>query len=182
VHYYAIVNLVGMKNIIDKLGGVDIDVKKPLYDDTFPTDTCGIQVIQFKPGLQHMDGERAMAYARSRHTTSDFDRADRQQQVLLALRRAALQLDIIPKLPSLLAEYRNLVKTDLSPMEMLALANMAKDIDAADIERYTIGPEMTVDWLTPEGAQVLIPDRAKIRALFEKVFNPGGSTAGGTGG
>ena len=173
IHYHAIVNLHQMQDIIDILGGVDIDVKSRLYDPEFPTDDCGYRIIDIKPGLQHMNGDIAMAYARSRNTAgSDFDRADRQQQVLLAMRRRALQPDIIPKIPALIGQYRSLVKTDMSLIEMLALASLAKDIDQANIQRYTIGVDMVYDVTRPDGARVLYPDRAKIRVLFNEIFGP----------
>lgn len=170
VHYYAMVNFDGLKEIVDLVGGVDIEVKERLYDSEYPTDDCGVRTIDFKPGTHHMDGENALAYARSRHTTSDFDRSARQQQVLLALRRRALQPDVLPKLPALISQIRGLVKTDMSLLEMLALANVAKDIDPANIERHAIDVDMIYPWVRPDGAQVLLPDRAKIRVLFDQIF------------
>ncbi len=177
VNYHAIINIDGLARVIDILGGIDIDVKNEVHDFEYPTPDCGVKTIDIKPGLQHMDGERALEYARSRHETSDLDRADRQQQVLLAIRQKALQLDIIPKLPALLGEYKNLVKTDLSPIEILALANLMKDIKSDNIERQVIDINMVHPWMRPDGAQVLIPDRPKIRALFEKMFNTPSATS-----
>ncbi|MFN8483871.1 MAG: LCP family protein [Anaerolineae bacterium] len=171
INYHAIINIDGLARVIDILGGVDIDVKNEVHDFNYPTADCGVKTIDIKPGMQHMDGERALEFARSRHESSDLDRADRQQQVLLAIRQKALQLDIIPKLPALLGEYKNLVKTDLSPIEILALANLMKDIKSDSIERQVIDINMIHPWTRPDGAQVLIPDRAKIRAVFEKMFN-----------
>lgn len=155
---------------MDLLGGVDIEVKERLYDSEYPTDDCGVRIIDFKPGTYRMGGEDALAYARSRHTTSDFDRGSRQQQVLLAMRRRALQPDVLPKLPALASQIRGLIKTDMSLLEMLALANAAKDIDAANIQRRAIDVDMIYPWVRPDGAQVLLPDRAKIRLLFDEVF------------
>lgn len=173
IHYHALVNLDGMKRIVDILGGVEIDVKQRLYDDEFPTDDCGYRTIDFKPGVQQMNGQQALDYARSRRSAgSDFDRSDRQQQVLLAIRRKALQPDVITKIPALITQYRDLVKTDLSLIQMLALANVAKDIDGANIERRAIGIDMVHDVIRPDGARVLYPDRAKIRQLFDEIFKP----------
>lgn len=170
IHYYAMVNFDGLREIVDLLGGVDIEVKERLYDSEYPTDDCGVRIIDFKPGTYRMGGEDALAYARSRHTTSDFDRGSRQQQVLLAMRRRALQPDVLPKLPALASQIRGLIKTDMSLLEMLALANAAKDIDAANIQRRAIDVDMIYPWVRPDGAQVLLPDRAKIRLLFDEVF------------
>lgn len=174
IHYHAIVNLNNMKEIVDLLGGVDIEVTERLYDTEFPTDDCGYRTIDFKPGMHHMNGEDALAYARSRYTTSDFDRSTRQQQLLLAIRRRALQPDVVTKLPALIGQYRNLVRTDMSLIEMLGLANIAKDIEPASIERRAIDVGMVYPWVRPDGAQVLLPDRAKIKTLFDQIFNPSG--------
>lgn len=176
IHYYAMVNFDGLREIVDLLGGVDVEVKERLYDNEYPTDDCGIRTIDFKPGTHHMSGEDALAYARSRHSTSDFDRGSRQQQVLLALRRRALQPDVLPKLPALASQIRGLVKTDMSLIEMLALANVAKDIDPANIERRAIDVDMVSLWVRPDGAQVLLPDRGKIRLLFDQVFKSQGQS------
>ena len=92
------------------------------------------------------------------------------------MRRRALQPDVLPKLPALASQIRGLVKTDMSLIEMLALANVAKDIDPANIERRAIDVDMVSLWVRPDGAQVLLPDRGKIRLLFDQVFKSQGQS------
>ncbi|NDJ79203.1 MAG: LCP family protein [Chloroflexi bacterium] len=85
VQHYIRLNFSGFEAIIDAVDGVEIDVPHAIRDEEYPTLDEGTIVVTFEPGLQHMDGERALQYARTRHQDSDFQRAARQQQVLDAL-------------------------------------------------------------------------------------------------
>jgi anionic cell wall polymer biosynthesis LytR-Cps2A-Psr (LCP) family protein len=67
------------------VGGVTIDVDRTIRDDSYPTPDGGTISVQFDPGVQAMDGERALIYARTRHADDDYRRAERQQQVISAL-------------------------------------------------------------------------------------------------
>jgi LCP family protein required for cell wall assembly len=75
----------GFIELIDAVGGVTIDVERTIVDDFYPTEDGGVTTVRFESGVQHMDGERALAYARTRHADDDYQRAGRQQQVLSAL-------------------------------------------------------------------------------------------------
>lgn len=172
IHYYVKVNIVGLRKIVDLLGGVDIEVEHRIYDAAFPDDTCGTYVLDIPAGRQHMDGKRALEYARSRHSSSDFDRAHRQQTLLLAMRDRALSLEILPRLPQLYREFGNTVKTDLQLPEILSLARLGTDIPRENIHSYTIDHSMTYDWTRPDGAQVLIPINERIAPLIQQIFQP----------
>ncbi|MFW6135476.1 MAG: LCP family protein, partial [Chloroflexota bacterium] len=95
VDYYARIGFDSFIRIVDTLGGVTVAVECPLQDSLAGTE------LVLQPGMHHLDGRQALVYARSRRTTSDFDRHRRQQQVLRGLYRRALNLDMIPKIPSL---------------------------------------------------------------------------------
>lgn len=81
---YVRLDFAGFVKLVDAVGGVTIDVERAIIDDAYPTDD-GVITIQFDSGVQTMDGERALIYARTRHTDDDYARAARQQQVLSAL-------------------------------------------------------------------------------------------------
>jgi LCP family protein required for cell wall assembly len=172
VDYYVRINFEGFKQIVDALGGIDIDVPKAVHDDAFPDDTCGTHVVDIPAGKQHMDGQRAMEYARSRHGSSDFDRAARQQEVLYAMRDRAISLNVITRLPQLYQALNNTIDTDMQVWEMFALARAAWDIPRDNIQSYVIDANMTVPWKTPQGADVLIPKREEIGQLLEQIFGP----------
>ena len=90
IQYYVMVNFEGFKNIVDTLGGVTINVQNPVLDDHYPGGPAGASIRVYIPaGVQHMNGAQALIYARSRHTSSDFDRAQRQQRVILSIREQA---------------------------------------------------------------------------------------------
>jgi len=91
IKYYVEVNFKGFREVVDALGGVTVNVQVPLLDDNFPG-PGGRRVRLFVPaGMQHMTGSQALDYARSRKSTSDFERGARQQRIIVSLRQ---QLDI----------------------------------------------------------------------------------------
>ena len=151
VHHYVRMDFAAFKRIIDALGGITIDVEKPLgepFTETGPTD---------------MDGELALKYARSRLTTSDFDRSIRQRQVLLAVARKALSLQAIQRAPELWDEFRGSVETDLTIAQALRLALLFQTLDADGVRSAGLDQHVTTPWTTPDGAQVLLPDTEAIQ-------------------
>ena len=170
IHYYAKVDFTGFRRLVDALGGIDIDVPVALYDNEYPTDDYGVTTIYIPKGRQHLNGEQALQYARSRHQDSDFGRMKRQQQVLLALRDRALQLDVIPRLPQLAMEYRDVVKTDISLQEMLALAAIAREIKSDKIIARSIEGSAVNPIRTAMGADILVPVRKEIEKIVSEVF------------
>jgi LCP family protein required for cell wall assembly len=170
VHYYVLVNFDGFEKIIDTIGGIDIVVEQPIHDDTYPDDSYGYITVDIPAGLQHMDGATALQYARSRHGIGDFGRARRQQQILFAIREQALRLNLLPKLPELLDTLGDTVQTDLQPGEIINLAMLASDISQENVKTAVIDEHMTVEYVTPTSAQVLLPIREKIRPLIDEFF------------
>ena len=79
---YMVIDFSGFKSIVDALGGIEIDVPKDLVDREYPDNNWGYEVFSVRRGLQTFNGERALKYARSRHSTSDFDRSERQQLII----------------------------------------------------------------------------------------------------
>ncbi|MGH2367839.1 MAG: LCP family protein [Chloroflexota bacterium] len=170
IHHYVLVGFDGFEQLVDLVGGVIVDVERPIKDDEFPDQNYSMRRIFFQPGLQRLTGETALWYVRTRHTDSDFGRARRQQQFLLALRKQVLQLDLLPKAPAILAALSDTFQTDLRPHEMLGLARIAKDLDTSRIVNRVIDETMTTHWVTSAGAQVEVPDEAAIDQVVRHVF------------
>lgn len=105
--------------LVDGLGGIDIYVERVIEDPTFPTPDGGTQYVRFDSGMQHMDGERALIYARTRHADDDYRRAERQQQVVAAVARKAAQPQHWGVVLGVFNEY---VETDLSLWDMVMMA------------------------------------------------------------
>lgn len=87
IHFVVRINFTAFEYFIDRIGGIVIDVPEPIYDPAYPTEDYGVEVFSLPAGLQTMDGLTALKYARTRHSQNgDFDRARRQQQVMMAVR------------------------------------------------------------------------------------------------
>jgi len=181
IHYYVRVNFSGFIKAIDTIDGIDIYVEKEIDDPLYPDNAYGYDPLYIPAGPQHMDGELALKYARTRHSGSDFDRLQRQQQVIMAVRDKVLRFELLPqllpKLPELLKTVGDAVQTDLQLKEMLNLVQLASQIDDEHIKTAVIDSSMTVDTTTPNGAQVLIPRRDEIRAVVDEIFAEPGQVA-----
>jgi LCP family protein required for cell wall assembly len=174
IDYYIMVDFVGFERVIDTLGGVDVNVPRALrdtmYPDPKPGDPYAYKTIRFEPGWQHMDGKRALEYARSRMSTSDFDRAKRQQLILLAIREKALSLNLIPKLPSLIATMGSMVKTDMTAEEMIEMARLAPQVDMENLKQVVLQKPLVYGYRTETGAAVQLPKWDLINPVIADLF------------
>jgi polyisoprenyl-teichoic acid--peptidoglycan teichoic acid transferase len=170
IQHYALIGFAGFEKMVDLLGGVVVDVERPIKDNEYPDQDYSVRRIFFQPGLQRLDGESALWYVRTRHADSDFGRARRQQQFLLGVRKQALQLNLLPKAPAMISALSDAVKTDLRTTEILGLARVAKDLDPSRVTNRVVDETMTTHWVTPSGAQVEVPDRAAIKKLVQELF------------
>jgi anionic cell wall polymer biosynthesis LytR-Cps2A-Psr (LCP) family protein len=117
-----------------------------------------------------MDGERALEYARSRMSTSDFDRAKRQQQILLAIRERALSPGGILRWPLLAKAVMDEIKTDMGLGRLLALAIRAMRLDISSLRRVVLEYPLVVDHQRADGAAVQLPNWDLIAPLIEELF------------
>jgi len=176
VDYYVKVNFEGFKQVVDLIGGIDIDVPKEIYDDQYPNDTYGYEPpVHFLPGLQHMDGDTALKYARTRHADNDYLRAARQQQVIIAIKEKITQQGqmaaLLPRLPGLAIAMANTVQTDMPVDKAIALARQLDKVDLRNTARVVIDQKMgTVTTDDPTWGYILTPDMNKLRAAAAAVF------------
>ena len=175
IHYYVRVNFVAFEQLVDLIGGIDIYVDEEIVDPTYPDEAYGYDPLYISAGWQHFDGEMALKYARTRHTAGgDFDRAKRQQQVILAVFGQVTQPDTLAQLAPRAAElWRTLqgaVVTDLALDKVIALAQLASEVDPNDIRYGVIDERYTQFWETPDKQQVLIPLRDQMRELRNYIF------------
>lgn len=150
IHYYIRADFDGFKKIVDSLNGINVEVKNSFYDPEYPTDDFGYQVVSFKKGLQHMNGETALQYSRSRHgivtegdgnEASDFARAMRQQQVLEVIKNKALSLNTIlnpKKVSDLLGVTEDRVRTNLDITSILRFYDVARNTPQEEIIKKVI--------------------------------------------
>lgn len=175
IDYYVEVNFDGFKQVVDTLGGVTINVQVPIMDNHYPGEDGRLHRIYIPTGIQHMTGEDALTYARSRHGSSDFDRAQRQQRVLLSLREQANIESLVTKFADLVKALRNAVHTDIPISQLQKLLPLAADIDTSSIRSYVFSPPLyaTEHASDPTGlgrGYVIVPNVQKIRAAVANAF------------
>jgi len=165
--HYVRINLFAFQNVIDSLGGIDVHVAMPLSDHRDGHGTYSVPA-----GVVHMDGETALWYVRSRYTTSDFDRARRQQEVLRAIFYRLLSLNAVQRAPELFAIYQQNVFTDLSLADIQPLLPLAQSVgQSGNIQSYYIGPQQVLPYTVPSnGAQVLLPIREAVLAVMQQAL------------
>jgi LCP family protein required for cell wall assembly len=166
IQYYARVDFRGFEQLVDAAGGVVVDVDWPVKDDEYPTEDYGFQRIYFGPGPQLLDGRTALQYARSRHGMNDFARAGRQQKVLVGLRNRALQLNMLSHAPELVGIVQNSLSTDLSGVQMLALAKLVSQIDRDRITNVVLDTNYATPFKGYDGADLLRPNTPAIRTAI----------------
>jgi polyisoprenyl-teichoic acid--peptidoglycan teichoic acid transferase len=142
IKYFVEVNFEGFKKVVDAVGGVTINVQVPVVDDAFPNSTGRSLRLYIPSGIQHMDGEQALRYARSRNTSTDFDRGARQQRVLLSLREQADPQLLLPRLPELIEALKSAVRTDIPLDQLDELLGLASEVDTANIRSYVFAPDL----------------------------------------
>lgn len=141
IDHYLVIDFTGFKKVIDLLGGISIDVPEDLNDREYPDDNWGYEVFSVKKGPQIFDGETALKYARSRHSTSDFDRSERQQLIVKSIKEKASDLGIIKNIDKLGEIYNALISnidTDLSLAKLGEIAFSFSDIKSEDIGIVTL--------------------------------------------
>ncbi len=177
IDYYAAVNFDAFVDVVNAIGGIDIVVPEAIDDETYPDRCYGYEPFAIQAGEQHLAGDLALKYARTRATLGgDVDRAERQQAVVMAVRERVMRLDMIPQLvaqaPVLWQSLQANVRTDMSLEEALQLAILVQDIPRSSIKTAVINYDYVYPETTPDGRQVLVPNRDSIRQLRNDFFAP----------
>jgi LCP family protein required for cell wall assembly len=160
----------GFVRIIDSVGGITLDVEQRIVDESYPDANYGYEVLVIEPGLQHMDGELALKYARTRHGSSDFDRAKRQQAVIAAFGRRLLQPDAWPRLPSLLIAVQSSLDTNLTAVDVLGVLPTLIQVSPDQIDRQVIEGDLVQPFTTSGGAAVQLPVWERINPILFEMF------------
>ncbi|MBK7894614.1 MAG: LCP family protein [Candidatus Promineifilaceae bacterium] len=177
VDYYVAVNFDAFVEVVDLVGGIDIDVPEPINDPNYPDRCYGYDPFSIEAGEQHLDGEAALKYARTRATFGgDVDRAARQQAVILAVREQVFSLNSLPQLiaqaPQLWQTSQENARTNMTLDEAIQLALLAQDIPRDSIRTAVLDFNYVYNETTPDGRQVLVPVRENIRQLRDQLFAP----------
>ncbi len=176
VDYYVRVNFTAFETFIDQIGGIDVNNPETIDDPLYPDCCYGYDPFYLPAGPQHLDGRTALKYARTRHSIGDdFGRAQRQQQVALAVRDKLSSANILPTLitqaPAILSTISGSYDTNFSLDQMASLALLAKDVPRDRITSAVIDQDYIADiYTTADNQQVLILNIEKFRELRETMF------------
>lgn len=185
IHYFLKIDFPGLVQLIDKLGGVQILVTETIHDPQFPcADMLNFCTFHLDAGLQILDGATALKFARSRKTTSDFARSERQQQLLLAIQEQAQKKEILTS-PGQLSEFfdllKNYLETNLELREFITLGKLAANFQAQNLASLVLNNDPNTPGgllFSPQrehfgGAAVLLPqtqDLTEIQTLTKILF------------
>lgn len=173
VNYYITVNYDGFIQAVDLIHGIKMDVPETINDPKYPDRCYGYDPFYIEAGYHEMNGETALKYARTRATFgADFDRASRQQAVMLAALKSVKEqnVSLLSRAPELWNAFADNVTTNMTYQEAIGLARLAMDIPPENIKQAVIDYNYVIDDTAPDGAQVLVPIREKIRELISSLF------------
>jgi polyisoprenyl-teichoic acid--peptidoglycan teichoic acid transferase len=169
VHRWASIEITAFARTIDAIGGVLVDVERPIRDDEYPAENFAIRRIFLPAGLQWLNGEQALWYARSRHGSNDFDRAARQQALLLALKERAREGRTLSMVTTLVQSLADAVQTDLTPREVLALARLGGSQDFRSARLVLTPPAFGSEINRPD-LYAIVPNVPRIRAAVAETL------------
>lgn len=169
---HIVFNFKSFTDLVDSLGGVDIDVDKKIVDNSYPTSDKKYKVVTFDVGLQKMDGERALEYARSRKSTSDFDRSERQQKIIIALKEKLKSEGVLTNIQFLIQTYENISSnftSNFTALEAIQAFDSYKNyqISAGNVlsnENFLYSTKSTT------GQSILLPKSGNYLELQQKIL------------
>ena len=181
IHYFAAIDIDGMRQVVDTIGGVEVFVERAIDDPRYVDTLTGTRGFYISPGRHHLDGQAALAFARSRLGAgdSDFTRAGRQQVLLTAIAEKLTAGNLLVTLPGLLDAIRDNVATDIPSDRIPAIAAEAQDADLGSLEQVVLTPDDGYVTVQPNSAAgyILLPDFEAILELGARIF--GNASAGG---
>jgi len=138
IHFYAVADFIGFVQIIDALGGVEMDVEKEMYY----VDKAGGVEINLYPGKQILDGEKALQYIRFRYDKlGDLGRIKRQQKLALAVIKKMIHFDSITKIPQIAEGVKGYIETNIEAQDAIALANLFRGVNQEKFRIETVQGE-----------------------------------------
>ena len=161
IHYNMLLDFQAFRQAVDTLGGVNINVPETLYDPTMAWENNRNPVLA-KAGPQMFDGKHALIYVRSRETSSDFARAERQRSVMLALKDKAVSAGTLSnptKIAGLMGAFGNNVQTDFSLSDATRLYSIFKSINNSSVQSLDLvtAPHQYVTTGNMNGQSVVLP-------------------------
>ncbi|MEO7665069.1 MAG: LCP family protein [Candidatus Limnocylindrales bacterium] len=171
IHYYAFIDLAGFSKLIDEVGGIEIDNPRAIDDAGYQFDD-GVVGFRLSAGPHHLDGRIGLAYVRSRKGVgdSDFSRARRQQQVLVALRDKLTDPAMLSRVPALLDLAPRIIQTNYPVDDAPNLLALAKKVQGAAMEHIVLGPPYAERPTEPTSTYMLVLQMSVLRRTSIRIF------------
>ena len=171
INYYAVMDLASFSKMIDMVGGVDINAPNAINDPSYDWLDGSPYGFKLSAGTHHMNGRTALAYVRSRHGSgnNDWQRAGRQQQLLVALEQKMSSPSMLLQLPQLTSQAGSLVHTNFPADQVAGMVGEADSIPAGNYDRYVLGPPYSVSG-TSATAYTSCLKLDKVAALSVQLF------------
>ncbi len=170
--YYMLTSFIGFTNIVDSLGGITVFASRSLNDlCALPQAVDDYCYVPY--GSNYMDGQTALWYVRSRHSTSDFDRTRRAQEVIVAIFQKSMGLNALSRGAELYGLFQDSVDTDITVGTVLELLPLGSRLytDPSLIQRFAVSSDLVYNYVVPSsGAMVLIPDDALVNQLLKQAL------------
>ncbi len=188
IPYFAVIDFAGFEKAINQVGGVDVHIDQTFTDYSYPDNNLGyLPPLTFTEGDEHMNGTRALQFARSRHAAgpegSDFARSTRQKKIISAFKAKVLSLNLITNagtINSLLGTFADHFHTNVTPGEMFHLFSLIKEHNLNSFISLSLDPATSLvcpKIMEDTGAYVLVPcegkSEADIKNFFKNVFSLG---------
>jgi LCP family protein required for cell wall assembly len=159
IDHYVQVDLQGFVEVVDLLGGLDIYVDENIYDGLYPNGKGGYDAYSITVGQYHMDGTEALKYARSRKSTSDFDRAARQQKIIAALRTKITQMDGVMEMKDLTSIFQTGITYTNTDLNLLDIVSNYYDYQDYDLSTGFVltSSNYLYSMINESGAYILLP-------------------------
>ena len=174
VNDYLAVDFQAFIDLVDALGGVEIETNSVINDPYYPDMNYGYDPFYLPAGRHYLDGYDALRFARTRHGDSDIARARRQQQMMFAVRDRLFDVNMLPAMvaraPALWSSWQDNVYTGLTLEQVMQLGLFVQAIPAENITTGVIDYQYLQEYTTTSGVQVLVPDRARLGNLMNDVF------------
>jgi LCP family protein required for cell wall assembly len=172
IKHVVLIKMDGLAQLVDALGGVTVHLDCPLYEQTPDPNNANRMLNWSLPaGMVTLNGAEARKFATYRYLTSDFGRAQRQQQLIWAIRDRARSSDILPRIPQLWTALGSAIKSDLGILDVLRLVRFGLLLDASNVTGAALAPDVVVPYTTKGGAAVLvIKDRTSLNRRLGEVF------------
>ena len=168
IHHYVRVDFESVKKLVDAMGGVEIEIDCPLYDN-YGYDQGGTP-LYLDTGTHRLNGGQALSYVRSRRIGGDLERERRQQRFIWAVRTQIQNENLLPRVPAIYQALQGSVQTDLNLIDAVKLVRLAMDLEKSDVHGFVVNDPSMITAGYAGAMWVWYADWAEIAAAAQQVF------------